>query len=74
MACLDPIFDLSFLTPRPRTPAVGLWIQFDGGAIANYGGDIEFNAGVLFEENSADSSGDGGIGGGIYHTRGGVVT
>lgn len=73
MACL--VSDVWFELPDSTTPesAVGPWTQYYGDAIANYGGDIEFNAGVLFEENLAASSGDGGVGGGVY-TRGGVLT
>lgn len=48
--------------------------QIFGGAIANFGGDLTFNAGVLFKENFAESSGEGGVGGGLYAEDGGVVT
>ena len=37
-------------------------------------GVVDFNAGSVFEENSADGSGDGGDGGALYNDDGGVIT
>lgn len=48
--------------------------QQEGGAIGNYGGDVTFNSGSLFDDNVASSTGDGGRGGAIYNYDGGVVT
>jgi len=48
--------------------------QLEGGAIWNGGGFIDFTLGSLFDENSADGSGDGGAGGAIYNNQGGYVT
>lgn len=45
-----------------------------GAAIFNDGGVMDFNGGSLFDNNFADGSGDGGSGGGIYNTDGGVIT
>lgn len=55
--------------PFPRVPA-----QSRGGAIANFGGKLVFNAASLFEDNYASSSGDGGAGAGIYTEDGGDIT
>lgn len=45
-----------------------------GGGVYNIGGVMDFNGGSLFEDNIATGSGDGGEGGAIYNTDGGVVT
>eukprot|EP00904_Undaria_pinnatifida_P002910 jgi/Undpi1/1261/HiC_scaffold_109.g14175.m1 len=44
-----------------------------GGAIATIGGDVFFYGGSLFEGNSAENSGSGGFGGGIYSGDGAIV-
>lgn len=49
-------------------------VQMTGGAIANVGGVMDFNAGSLFESNVANGSGDGGQGGAIFNGAGGVIT
>eukprot|EP00903_Cladosiphon_okamuranus_P018939 g17418.t1 len=48
--------------------------NFLGGAICNRGGIVTFEAGSLFEDNSANGSEDGGAGGAIFNGDGGVVT
>eukprot|EP00904_Undaria_pinnatifida_P010188 jgi/Undpi1/629/HiC_scaffold_10.g04093.m1 len=48
--------------------------DYFGGAVANIGGEFTANAGSLFFDGFAESSGDGGLGGGIYNEDGGVVT
>ena len=57
-----------------QTPCCALTQQSRGAAIDNEGGVIDFNAGSQFERNFADGSGDGGDGGAIYNTNGGVIT
>ncbi|CAN0128362.1 unnamed protein product [Scytosiphon promiscuus] len=49
-------------------------VELQGGALYNGGGVVDFNAGSLFNRNTASSSGDGGLGGGIHNTDEGVVT
>lgn len=49
-------------------------MQYFGGAFFNDGGVVTFNAGSTFEDNFAESSGDGGVGGGIFNRWGGIVT
>eukprot|EP00903_Cladosiphon_okamuranus_P012900 g12044.t1 len=48
--------------------------DFKGGATDNERGVMIFNDGSLFEFNYASGSGDGGDGGAIYNTDGGVIT
>ncbi|CAM9393056.1 unnamed protein product [Sphacelaria rigidula] len=45
-----------------------------GAAIASFGGVLAINAGSLFEDNYASSSGDGGSGAGIYAESGAHLT
>lgn len=49
-------------------------MQLLGGGICNQGGIVNFEAGSLFEDNSANGSGDGGAGGAIFNGDGGVIT
>ncbi|CAN0052742.1 unnamed protein product, partial [Laminaria digitata] len=51
-----------------------LCIENSGGTVYNFGGDFTCNAGSLFFDNFASSTGDGGYGGGICNEDGGVVT
>lgn len=41
--------------------------QTFGGAIANIGGFMSFSGGSLFDDNFAENSGDGGVGGAIFN-------
>lgn len=59
----------SIQTTIPRLP-----VQLRGAAIANFGGKVVFNAETQFDDNYASSSGDGGMGAGIYNEDGGDVT
>ncbi|CAN0334725.1 unnamed protein product, partial [Ectocarpus fasciculatus] len=45
-----------------------------GGGLMNDGGVVNINAGSLFEQNIASANADGGRGGAIHNTNGGVVT
>lgn len=49
-------------------------MQTYGGTVANFGGDLTFNAGSLFNGSRADNSGDGGLGGAIFNYNGGIIT
>jgi len=48
--------------------------QMRGGAVDNQGGSVVFKAGSLFDDNHAFGSGDGGYGGAVHNSLGGVIT
>jgi len=66
----SPYFLIFALQPCCLIPP---W-QLRGGGLANFGGIVNFNGGSLFNDNVASGSGDGGLGGGLYNTDGGIVT
>ena len=63
-----------FLSSGGLCPPPSPFVQQYGGAIGNYGGDVTFKAGSLFDGNIASSTGDGGSGGAVYNYDGGVMT
>lgn len=64
---------MSLCCPDASVSAAFVALQSRGGAIANFG-SLNILGGSLFLGNYADSSGDGGLGGGIYNGDDGSVT